>query len=189
MISKILSIETHNFDNFSFTLEKVFSLGIEEKVNSYILLSIQADEEKILTEKFSNCKSVYQDKRIPLVIFPRGNNINDKAHKYYIKEEEINNEYDYVDERLMELQKMLLNPYIDILKDNVQLFLQNFYKYLTFLDEYSKLQTYWFKCENYISINAQELLKYFPIEIKKLNNIENSIKSLGKVKLLIKKDI
>ncbi len=184
MISKVLSIETDNFNNHFFTLDKLLELKIEEKIDMFLELSKQADEEKMLTDKFNSCKSQYNEKKIPFSIYPKGNNINDKAYKYYIKDDDLISEYDFVEEKTMELQKILLNPYVDILRDNINIYLQNFYKYLSFLDEYSKVQTYWFKSENYIGMNAQDLLKHFPIDMKKLNNVDNTLKSLGKVRIL-----
>ena len=181
MISKFLEIETDNFNNHLFTLDKLLELKIEEKLDYFIEISKQADEEKMLFDKFNSCKSLYNEKKIPFSIYPRGNNINDKAHKYYIKEDDLNAEYEFVEEKTMELQKILLNPYVDLLRDSINIYLLNFYKYLSFLDEYSKVQTYWFKSENYIGMNAQDLLKHFPIDMKKLNNVDNTLKSLGKV--------
>ena len=52
-------------------------------------------------------------------------------------------------------------------------------KYISFIEEYTRLQKYWFTSENYNQFNQSELQKEFQLQIKKLSIIEPQLKNDG----------
>jgi dynein heavy chain len=185
-ISQLLEQEIDFLNDPRTTLESLFNLNIPLHTPKIIEISNRANEEKVLKDKYHAIYKNYMEKKIPLNKYIRGAQQNEKSEKHYIKEEDIEIEYEYIDEKLLELQKMLLNPYCDIVRKDVVALVENYMKYLSFMDEYTRLQKYWFLSENYLQINQSELQKEFPVEIKKLSTIESQLKNSGKVKIIIK---
>ena len=52
-------------------------------------------------------------------------------------------------------------------------------KYISFIEEYTRLQKCWFTSENYNQFNQSELQKEFQLQIKKLSIIEPQLKNDG----------
>lgn len=179
LIKQVLNIE-FNLDDPDFSLDKLMHLpDIYQKTEELNEIGKMADEEKRLITIYNKINDSFQIQKIPLMRYSRQVGDKQLAERFQIQESDLNAEYEFLEEKLMDLKKILLSPYSDIVADKVQILKGSFEKYQMFLNEFSLYQRLVMICENVVFFNV-EFQKDMPNDYKKFNN-ENTMKNLSKV--------
>jgi hypothetical protein len=176
MIKEELCIE-YNFDYPDFTVRRLIDLSdITEKITEIEEINKNADEENRIRNIYQEVIESYNKHKLP-----KSKHINQKqqgdkgADRYTISDSDLQAEYEFIEEKLAILKRLILNPYsLDLQKDIVEL-VNNFNKYLNFLDEFSSYQRFITSTEPVVFFNP-EFSKEMANEYKKFNN-ENALKN------------
>jgi hypothetical protein len=176
MIKEELSIG-YNFDYPDFTVRRLIDLSdITEKISEIEEINKNADEENRIRNIYHEVIESYNKHKLP-----KSKHINQKqqgdkgADRYTISDSDLQAEYEFIEEKLAILKRLILNPYsVDLQKDIVEL-VNNFNKYLNFLDEFSSYQRFITSTEPVVFFNP-EFSKEMANEYKKFNN-ENALKN------------
>ena len=156
---------TFPFDDINFTLEKLMNLNsVEKAYNDLTNLNTQANEERKLKDICKSIGDKISSHKIPLQM----KNDADKGSKYVIYTNDFENEYEFIEENLMILNKELLNQYVDIIRDNYIQLINGFNKYIMFLEMFNTYQIFMLKIEGLTT--STEFSKEMPTEYKKLSS-------------------
>lgn len=180
LLKQIINID-FDLNSEEFTMKKLMELdNIYDKSDEIFEISHRADEEKRLNDIY---KQIYEASKVHKIPLSRQTNkkVGDKVSndRLVIVEQSFVLEYEFVEEKLMLLKKILLNVYSSEIEEPVQALKQSLDKYLIFLNEFSQYQKFVFICEAIIFFNV-EFQKEMPNEYKKFNN-ENTMKNLQKI--------
>ena len=181
-IRECLGIE-YQLEHPQFTISKVLECDIDDGKREFIIeLKIRADEERKLKDLYKGIYDSYMTHKIPTSKYKQTNNIGgDKgADKIYIQKKDEDDEYDYVDDKVFRLKQLLLSPYKAIINDDTKNLIKTFNKYLSFLNDFSFFQKFWFKCDDFFSINLSEFQREFNSEMKRINQNDTHIKNITK---------
>ena len=164
-----------------FTVAALMKMDITDVIANVMELNRKANEEVFLQVRINEIKQKFTTHRIPISKFNKITIAVDKAaiDKYYINQTNLEDNYTFVEENLMSIKHLLLNPYSEIIrKDSNELFI-GFQKYLKLLDEISAFQNHWLASDNFIFYS--DFVKEFPGEYKKVTVIDNEHKKLCKL--------
>lgn len=181
LIKQALEVE-FNFDYAEFTVKRLIDVpDVVDKIEDIIEITKMADEENRIRQIYNEVLDSYQNShKLPRSKYTNTKQQGDKnAERYAISEADFQAEYEYIEEKLIILKQLILNPYSAPLQKNITQLVNNFNKYLNFLDEFSQYQKF---------INATEPVAFFnpefpkdmPNEYKKINN-ENALKNCSKL--------
>ena len=115
-----------------------------------------ADEEYRIRNIYQEVYESYNKHKLP-----KSKHINQKQQgdkgtdRYSISDSDLQVEYEFIEEKLLILKQLILNPYsTDLQKDIVEL-VNNFNKYLNFLDEFSSYQRFITSTEPVVFFNPE----------------------------------
>ena len=146
------------------TLGKIMSLpDIYSKLPEIKELNFRGNEEKRLKDLIKSTNDSFYPRKIPIKM-------------KYVKED-IDKEFEFVEENVRMLNKVYLNKYSSCILKELEILSQNFSKYQKFLLNYVNFQKYLKKSEGIME--SQEFIKEMPAEHKKLMS-ENAKKNLYK---------
>jgi energy-coupling factor transporter ATP-binding protein EcfA2 len=178
LISKTLKTDMDIKDK-GFTLEKLMTLpDIQSKIPEVQELNNRANEEKRLSDIFYEVKDIFHAHKIPLKMERSTKQQNNEkgAEKWVIYPQDYDNEYEWIEEKMMTLKKTLLSPYSDVIRERVNKLLLECQKYLIFLDEYAVYQRFMNTVD---SLFTPEILREVPSEYKRYLN-ESLVKTVTK---------
>ena len=165
----------YELNNPLFTVRSVLECDLDDEKRSFIIeLKIKADEERRLKDLYAQIHESYMGHKIPITRYKQAN--NDKGvDKFYITAKDESDEYEFIDDKIFRLKQLLLNKYSSCITTDTKSLLKNFAKYLSFIIDFLLFQKFWFKCDDFISLNFSEFQREFNIEVKKINLNENII--------------
>ena len=175
----ILSLD-FNIEDEKFTVGALMKMDVTEVVQEIMELNKRANEEVSLKEKMENIKKNFNDHKIEIKKYNKpqlGDKIGDKL---YMTQKDLENDYVFVEENLIVLKRLFLNPYADVIAKDVGEYLISFQKYLKLLDEIAVFQNHWLSSENLI--HNSDFIKDFPSgEFKKVSSLDNDYKKIMKL--------
>jgi len=180
MIKKELDVE-FNFDYAEFTVKRLIDIpDVLEKIEEIMEITKMADEENRIQLIYNEVNDSYQNShKLPRSKYTNTKQQGDKnAERYAISDADFQGEYEYIEEKLIILKKLILNPYSAPLQQKIAQLITNFNKYLNFLDEFCQYQKFINATEPVVFFNP-EFPKDMPNEYKKINN-ENALKNCSK---------
>ncbi len=180
MIKKELDVE-FNFDYAEFTVKRLIDIpDVLEKIDDIKEITLMADEENRIKQIYEKVLESYLNHKLPRSKYTNSKQQGDKnAERYAISDSDFQAEYEYIEEKLVVLKQLLLNPYSEPLQKNITTLVNNFNKYLNFLDEFCQYQKFINATEPVVFLNP-EFPKDMPNEYKKINN-ENALKNCSKL--------
>ena len=175
LLKNALNTNYIDFTDSNFLLEKLISLnGLFDAIPSLNEINRRANEEYRIKEIYKKVHDDFNNHHIPFKI--KLDNEKSSA-KYIISFEDFDNEQEFIEKNLSQLNKELLNPYISVIERDFTILVNNIYKYQYFLETFYDYQVYMIRVDDLI-FNS-EFAKEFPGEFKKLLN-ESLTKSLVK---------
>ena len=174
MLRIILGIHFDFSENF-FTVGRLLQMeNIFNLLDDLRKLNLRANEEHRIKTIFKNKLEEFNTHHIPLQLKVD----NEKgSQKFIILYEDFDNEYEFIENNLLILNKELLNKYVSVVEKDLRKLINNFNKYEIFLNSFYDYQTYMLKCESLL-FNT-EFPKEMPTEYKKLLS-ESMTKNLTK---------
>lgn len=180
MIKQLLEVD-FNFDYPDFTVKRLIDIpGVFEKLDEISEITKMADEENRIKLIFNEVYDSYMNShKLPKSKFTNTKQQGEKnIDRYSITEQDFQAEYEYIEEKLIILKKLILNPYSQPIQKNITSLVNNFNKYLSFLDEFSHYQRFINAIEPVVFLNAEFAKK--SSDFKKFNN-ENALKNCTKL--------
>ena len=179
LIKNLLNVE-YNFDYTEFTVKRLIDIpDIFEKIDNIMEITKMADEENRIKLIYKEVFESFAGHKLPKSKFTNSKQQGDKgSDRYAISDQDFDLEYEYIEEKLIILKKLILNPYSLIINKEINNLMNNFYKYLFFLEEFCQYQKFIISTEPVVFFNP-EFPKDMPNEFKKFNN-ENVLKNLSK---------
>ena len=179
-LRQILGLDI-DLQNKNVTLKLIMELDIADKINQIIEMNFKASEEQKLRDIYNQVVSDYMSHKIPIAKYQTKQQ-NDKGavERYYIPESEFKEEYAFIDENILKLKKILLNPYSKPVKVETGKMMHNLSRYLSFIKDFSTFQKFFGLAENLLSASSSEVSKDNAVEMKRFGTIENLLKSISK---------
>ena len=164
-----------------YTAKKIFNLHLsQENLLLVFELLTKATEENSLNEKFDEIFEVFSSHKIPISRYKFA--IDKNSDKFYIKKEDENTEYEFIDTNIFKLKQLLANPYSEIIGNDIQNLLKYFAKYLNFLNDFTHFEKFWFICDEFFQYNLNEFQREIinNKDIKHINANENCLRLISK---------